>query len=71
MSIDHQKITEIASAAKQTEMGGRKEIEAQQLNNLRRLVEKVRRESPLFRKSNQPPKLGDSGKFQEVVPIKR
>jgi len=48
MNIDYQKITEVATSAKQTAMGGREEIEAQQLRNLRQLVEKVRQESPLF-----------------------
>lgn len=33
-----------------TDWGGRKRIEAKQLRNLRRLVEKVRRDSPLFRR---------------------
>jgi hypothetical protein len=33
-----------------TAWGGRKRIEAKQLHNLRRLVEKARRDSPLFRK---------------------
>ncbi|MGI9354971.1 MAG: phenylacetate--CoA ligase family protein [Rhizobiaceae bacterium] len=33
-----------------TAWGGRKRIEAKQLRNLRRLVEKVRRDSPLFRR---------------------
>jgi phenylacetate-CoA ligase len=33
-----------------TAWGGRKRIEARQLRNLRRLVEKARRDSPLFRK---------------------
>ena len=33
-----------------TGWGGRKRIEARQLRNLRRLVEKVRRDSPLFRR---------------------
>jgi len=33
-----------------TASGGRKRIEARQLRNLRRLVEKVRRDSPLFRR---------------------
>lgn len=33
-----------------TDWGGRKRIEAKQLCNLRRLVEKVRRDSPLFRR---------------------
>ncbi|MFZ1769282.1 MAG: hypothetical protein WAU00_08805 [Caldilinea sp.] len=40
MNIDYQKIMEISSTAKQTQMGGRSQIEAQQLGNLRRLVEK-------------------------------
>ena len=33
-----------------TDWGGRRRIEAKQIRNLRRLVEKVRRESPLFRR---------------------
>ena len=33
-----------------TDWGGRKRIEAKQLRNLRRLVEKARRDSPLFRR---------------------
>jgi phenylacetate-coenzyme A ligase PaaK-like adenylate-forming protein len=33
-----------------TAWGGRKRIEAKQLHNLRRLVEKARRNSPLFRR---------------------
>ena len=33
-----------------TAWGGRKRIEAKQLRNLRRLVEKARRDSPLFRR---------------------
>jgi len=48
-----------------TARGGRKRIEAKQLRNLRRLVEKARRDSPLFRRL-----YADLGPTSEIEPGK-
>lgn len=53
-----------------TAWGGRKRIEAKQLRNLRRLVEKARRDSPLF--SRLYADLGRSGEVQlHELPVTR
>ena len=53
-----------------TAWGGRKRIEATQLRNLRRLVEKVRRDSPLFRRLYA--ELGPSSGIQvHELPVTR
>jgi len=70
MNIDYQKIMEISSTAKQTQMGGRSQIEAQQLGNLRRLVEKVRRKSPLFAELYEHAPPSDTVQLQDL-PITR
>ena len=53
-----------------TAWGGRKRIEAKQLSNLRRLVEKVRRDSPLFRRLYAD--LGPTGEVElRDLPVTR
>ena len=53
-----------------TAWGGRKRIEAKQLRNLRRLVEKARRDSPLFRRLYAD--LGPSSEVQlQELPVTR
>jgi len=53
-----------------TAWGGRKRIEARQLRNLRRLVEKARRDSPLFRRLYAD--LGPSGEVElNELPVTR
>lgn len=53
-----------------TGWGGRKRIEARQLRNLRRLVEKARRDSPLFRRLYAD--LGPSGEVElRDLPVTR
>jgi phenylacetate-coenzyme A ligase PaaK-like adenylate-forming protein len=70
MKISYLNIIKIALGAYWTQRGGRKRIKAQQLRNLRRLVEKVRRQSPLFAELYEHVPPSDAVQLQDL-PITR